>query len=709
MRNLLGRLNARSADELTRIAAAWLVPLTATNRHAQVGQLYRALSDPRTVRDFWELLDDDERALVRLLALGEDTALTIDQLANRLGRTEEETHALAARLYRKGVVVREGDDEPLPVGVAPRLFLPRELATLFRRVLDEIDVGDLSTTPLNALLALLDDAEIDEAARTWGLNVIPGIRGREEMTRRLLEQVGDISRVHAVAAQRRRDADLIWRRLLEDATGAPVPLRDAAAAAGLSGRDAQHAHRLRTALAELEGALLAWHTYQRDGSRWLFVPAEIRTPQPPDKGEQPSLAPVLSELVTPPGWRHPHAVAWDLLTVIRGVSAPNAPEIYFRSEAPRSWRRRLNRRFWIQGPDVPPLGYIEFLLALGVAEGVLIGGDKPDSPMKSTAAIRAWRDQSFAEQTTRLRKRWLDSESWLEGAEREEVEVWGADWRGFRRRLLTEIDELEVGLWFPLDDVTSWLAASDADMLGPTFTAALARNTSADDELDRRRAAIAEVAAVALTTSLDWFGIVEVATISRRAKVVRRTNVPGVPSPSAPLLQTTETGSRTFEMRPGNVVAVENPSPRQVWTLNAFARPEALDQTSLFKITPDSLGEALAAGYEPDQMTSFLEAETKAPLDPAFLTEFARWTGELHRIQYRRTLSLTSDDTGSLDAAKARLALAGFPVEMIDDTLLIELPAGNNANAERAILQLLREAGFAPQAAPAQFGRQRER
>jgi hypothetical protein len=108
-------------------------------------------------------------------------------------------------------------------------------------------------------------------------------------------------------------------------------------------------------------------------------------------------------------------------------------------------------------------------------------------------------------------------------------------------------------------------------------------------------------------------------------------------------------------------------------------------------------------------MTSFLETETKAPLEKSIATEFAQWTGDLHRIQYRRTLSLTADGAGSLDAAKTRLALAGFAVDVIGDTLLVELPAGNGANAERAILQLLREAGFAPQAAPAQLGRQRER
>jgi hypothetical protein len=185
--------------------------------------------------------------------------------------------------------------------------------------------------------------------------------------------------------------------------------------------------------------------------------------------------------------------------------------------------------------------------------------------------------------------------------------------------------------------------------------------------------------------------------------------VPVPPTSETPLLQKADTGERRFEMRPGNIVAIENPSPRQVWTLSAFALPETLDRISLFKLTPDTVAEALASGYELEQITSFLEAETKAALDPSFVAEFARWTGDLHRIQYRRTLSLTADGAGSLDAAKTRLALAGFAVEVIADTLLVELPAGSGANAERAILQLLREAGFAPQAAQAQLGRQRER
>src|SRR5690606_26884227 len=151
-RNLLGRLNARSPEELARIAAAWSVPLTGADRLGHVSRLYRALTDPRTVRDCWDRLPEDERAMVRLLAVSEETALTLPELATHLGISEAEARQIAVRLYHKAIIAREGDDEPLPVGVLPRLFLPRELTSLFRRVQDEIEAGDVSGTPLRALL-----------------------------------------------------------------------------------------------------------------------------------------------------------------------------------------------------------------------------------------------------------------------------------------------------------------------------------------------------------------------------------------------------------------------------------------------------------------------------------------------------------------------------------------------------------------------------
>ncbi|MDP8909679.1 MAG: hypothetical protein M3N47_11325, partial [Chloroflexota bacterium] len=84
MRNLLGRLNARNADELHRIGRFWRVTLGGTDRGRHVGVLYRTMTDVRAVRDAWERLDAEAQALVRELALAGDAEATVDELAARL-------------------------------------------------------------------------------------------------------------------------------------------------------------------------------------------------------------------------------------------------------------------------------------------------------------------------------------------------------------------------------------------------------------------------------------------------------------------------------------------------------------------------------------------------------------------------------------------------------------------------------------------------
>ena len=70
-RNLLGRLNARTPDDLQRIAVFWQVPLPGGDRGRHVGALYRAMTDIRHARSVWERLDDGAQAIVRELALRE--------------------------------------------------------------------------------------------------------------------------------------------------------------------------------------------------------------------------------------------------------------------------------------------------------------------------------------------------------------------------------------------------------------------------------------------------------------------------------------------------------------------------------------------------------------------------------------------------------------------------------------------------------------
>ena len=374
MRNLLGRLHARRLPELLRIAEAWSVPLYVESKSEVVGALYRAMTDPRTMRDVWERLDPAERAMVEALTDASDAALapTVDDMAARLEVAATEAREAALRLYRAGILFREGDDEPLPIGAMPRLLLPRELALQVRRIQDEMAAGNLAQSPLRVLLELLDDAELEAAAKTWGLRTVPGVARRRDLAARLLRMINDPSRVERVVRGRGRDAVAVWK--IVSAAREPVALADVAAGAGLDGSDTVAIARLRAALAELEGALLVWHAYRSDGTRWLFVPVEIRSPGEGQASVLPDLVTIELEPDLSPPWRHPDAVAWDLLTLLRIVSNPQTP-VWEAAETPPRWLQRAAApRLWFGGKDGTPAGYLELLQALALAEGILAIG-----------------------------------------------------------------------------------------------------------------------------------------------------------------------------------------------------------------------------------------------------------------------------------------------------------------------------------------------
>lgn len=701
MRNLLGRLNARSPEELSRIAAAWQVPVSGGDKLAQVAQLYRALSDPRTARDMWARLPEDERMLVGLLAPGDETARSLGEIAAMIEQPVAEARQIASRLYHKAIIAREGDDDPLPVGEAPRLFLPRELGLLFQRVRDEIDAGDISATPLRALVSLLDDREIEEAAEAWGVRVIPGLRTRDELIRQLLQNVGDRQRLAAVERTLKRDAARIWERLRDAIDGKPVPYGEAAAAAGLNMDDPRQVQRLRQALAELEEALLVWHSYRADGSRWLFVPAEVRSPgaatvageaaPPPEPVAAPDAAGAL---------RHPHAVAWDLLTLLRALSPPQEPRIHDVSDAPQSWQRRVNRELWNRGEDAPPPGYLDFLIDLARVEGLLTGGDIAiEEPFQVTPVVRQWRDRSFPEQTDRLRATWLASSTWIEGTERDEVEVWGADWTGFRFKLLNHLALLDSGSHYRLEELCTWLAERDPELLGTTFEVATARSTEVvDDEAASRRAAVAEVTRVTLEAAFTWFGLVEIVAPPRQPR----------------LLRLTETGSALARARPlpiaepeeGDVLMVEAngeirlllPTPLRVWSLSAFSELQELGDVSRYKVTERSVARALRAGFEIRHIERFLEGQSGAPL-PAELSERLRsWSTGMRRVRMARMIRLRPDDPGLIPELTAILEGAGVSVVAVDQEILVPIEDRDDLSPREAqLLTRLREAGFTPQ------------
>jgi len=731
VRNLLGRLNARSPGDIARIAERWQVPLSGADTRRHVGALYRTMTDIRAARSFYDALDPDTAAIVRALALAESGLRTLNEIADLIGRPESVTRDAAVWLFHAGVLAREGDRQELPLGAIPRLFLPRELEQIFTRVMDEIELGDMRSESLRSLFAILDESDIEEAAAMWGIQVIPGLRGRDELSEELFRLMDEPERIRRVVGSLSRDGRALWDAVREasEADGG-LRWREALVAADLlpqgakAPRNAREAARILQALQEVEQRLLIWHSYDNEGARWLFVPHEIRHPGSRTRNlKLEPLTPVPASDVTPDPSRHPHAVAWDLLTVLRELMSHRSPVWQPGEPLARGWQRQINGRLWFAGETIPPEGYLGFLLSLAHHVGLVEPGEKPvrSGPEKGafrpelTDTIRRWRGQSFSGQTAELRSAWLDHEAWIEGRERDEVEVWGAHWPGVRRRLLEVMGSLEPGTWYRHRDLALHLAQQEPGLLGSTFTVASARGSDAGEGREGRVAKIAQVIAIELETAFLWLGLVETGQTgegTRRTRAVRLSEagriaserpdvvpaddatIPGIPEPGAdvPVLVLSEEGQ----------VELLRPAPLHVWSLSAFSDQVALEPVARYELSKASLGRALGAGFDLDQIVRYLERQSGAPVPEPLLVSLREWTSGYRRVRLRRMLVIQPDDESLLDDLARVLTDEGFE-------LAGTLPEGNGlrvylpetgedaAAAEEALQRALRANGFAGQ------------
>ncbi len=700
MLNLLGRLHARPTADFEHIAAFWRVPLEDGPRHRQIGQLYRAMTDPRAVRDVWQALDATGQDVVRALSLGDDISSTTPRLAVRLEIDEALMAKTALRLHGAGVLARQGDEEPAAKDEDAAFFAPRELALLFRRVLDEIDAGDLSTTPLRALLALLDDAEVEAAARIWGTRVIPGLRQRDDLEAQILRHVEEPDRVTAVASQLNEDAKAIWLHLRGQPEGLSIDLASAARSADLTRNDPATRQRLRQALAAAEESLLIWHTYVA-GERKLFVPHEIRAPRT-GRPELPPLTPVIAVTVPEARWLPEDVLAWDLLTVVRELSMPGAPEMSDPADVPRPWLRHLHHRLWRRDEVGPPPGYVAFLLSLARAEALIVPRDEDEDALTVAPSARSWRDLSFPRQTDLLRQRWLSHPDWIEGQGRGDVAVWGTDWRGFRRRLLAHVAALpdaegeavdDEGPWYTVEAVAAWIAARDPQLLGPTFTVASARRGEQADDTERRRAAIAESVIVTLETALHWFGVVRLSAVAGQPLLMQQVTQQG--THQEPQRDSPGNGAGSpLQVAPDGGITLRQPTPLRVWSLGVFAEPERLDRLCRYRLTEASFARALAAGFDQQQVSTFLARQGGASLPQPVVERLTTWARQYRRVRLYRAIVVAPDDAHALDTLRRIAASAGAPVRSLGERqLLIELAAGE----EEALLTEIEAAGYAAQ------------
>src|SRR5687768_11896466 len=224
MRNLLGRLNARPADDLKQIADAWQIPLSGRDRLVQIGQIYRSMTRLTVVRACWDALEPRLRTTLGPILTAGDNGMSLPELANALGQAESTTRKSVIDLHTQGFLALDGASASLPIGELPRFFVPRELAHALRRIQEEMKRGDISGQSFKDLLATLDDHDIDEAASRWGIIVNPGYTQRTELVAELSRSVERGRAPANVAGELDQQARSLLDRFLTIPFGTAIPV-----------------------------------------------------------------------------------------------------------------------------------------------------------------------------------------------------------------------------------------------------------------------------------------------------------------------------------------------------------------------------------------------------------------------------------------------------------------------------------------------------
>jgi hypothetical protein len=136
-----------------------------------------------------------------------------------------------------------------------------------------------------------------------------------------------------------------------------------------------------------------------------------------------------------------------------------------------------------------------------------------------------------------------------------------------------------------------------------------------------------------------------------------------------------------------------------VWALTAFSELVDLGRQSHYRLTPGSLGAALAAGVELDQIVRFLERGSRQPLPSELAANLVTWARGFRRVGMRRAVVLRPDDAAERPALLQALREAGWTAEPLGDlAVLVSLPreVTEVVPGEEALIGALRAAGHAP-------------
>lgn len=676
-RALLTLLLDLSAADLRAVAAAWSVPLVKRSHADNVALVFAAMTDRWIFEDVLDALPEPSRALLATLITQYPDGLPEDAVIGLHGDDSAAFAEALASLRTALLAVRSAEGA---------LYAPRELATLVARSVRERAGGDDAAPSLGRMLAALDLDTLADAARLWGVpevvgSVRPGERERliAELKRRTMSARA-LAGVEATLSEPARQVVAALREMAD-----AVPLDEATARARIETPAAR-----RALLRELTTSLLAWHEWHA-GVRALVMPAVFRVP---GAAALPPLVAVAPPQITA-GWRHPYAFAWDVLTLLRLIEREatlgsthgltSLAENYALAGAFAS-------QFWAGqgvGQEVgrdaphPPAAALAFLATLIQARGLVTADARGQITLRDPVA---WAKGEFAAQTRALFATWQALAAWPEGRGAS-VALWGVHWPTVRARLLDSLAHCGANQWHTLENLLARLVAVRPALLGEAFTAAGAVGQTQPD----RDALTYRCAEVTLRTALTWFGVVIWGKAGNGQEIVQLTDTGRWLLDRGPEPRLHEAPGPPLTVESDGCVFVRQAEPPHLWPLLAFAEAETLGQTSVYRITADTLRRALRRGPTMTQMTRFLESRTGGALPEELRETLRQWAQSLRRVTLVPAALLTAQDPAMHNEIARVLSAAGAAVETLPDGRLL----ARHPDGAEALAAALETAGFA--------------